>query len=110
MTVDRETVSAGYRFQLRQDAAPTVTYSCVAAPTLPRSDSLSCLDPCFTAHPPHGQTGVPGVPEGTAASTYPPTLGYLGSIRVLVNAADATAVQRLDYDEFGRVTLNTNPV
>jgi hypothetical protein len=27
----------------------------------------------------------------------------------VVNAADGTVVQRMDYDEFGVVTLDTNP-
>ncbi|MGH8538646.1 MAG: RHS repeat-associated core domain-containing protein, partial [Gammaproteobacteria bacterium] len=34
---------------------------------------------------------------------------HLGSPRLLVNTADGTIVQRMDYDEWGRVTLDTNP-
>ena len=33
----------------------------------------------------------------------------LGSARVVVNTASGQVVQRVDYDEFGRVTLDTNP-
>lgn len=33
----------------------------------------------------------------------------LGSPRLVVNTTDGTIVQRLDYDEFGQVTLDTNP-
>jgi len=41
--------------------------------------------------------------------TYRMVLDHLGSVRLVVNVADGTVAQRLDYDEFGRVTLNTNP-
>lgn len=34
---------------------------------------------------------------------------HLGSVRLVVNAEDGTIVQRMDYDEFGRVVLDTNP-
>jgi len=33
----------------------------------------------------------------------------IGSVRLVINAADGTIVQRLDYDEFGRVINDTNP-
>jgi RHS repeat-associated protein len=33
----------------------------------------------------------------------------LGSVRLVLNAADGTVAQRIDYDEFGVVTANTNP-
>jgi RHS repeat-associated protein len=33
----------------------------------------------------------------------------LGSPRLVVNTADGTVIQRLDYDEWGRVLLDTNP-
>jgi RHS repeat-associated protein len=33
----------------------------------------------------------------------------LGSVRLVVNAADGSIAQRLDYDPFGRVTLDTSP-
>ncbi|HLB36951.1 MAG TPA: RHS repeat-associated core domain-containing protein [Gemmatimonadales bacterium] len=33
----------------------------------------------------------------------------LGSVRLVLNAADGTIVQRIAYDEFGRELLNTNP-
>jgi RHS repeat-associated protein len=34
---------------------------------------------------------------------------YLGSPRLVVNTTDGTVAQRLDYDEFGNVLLDTNP-
>ncbi|HEV8356850.1 MAG TPA: RHS repeat-associated core domain-containing protein [Gemmatimonadales bacterium] len=41
--------------------------------------------------------------------TYRLVLDHLGSVRLVVNTADGSVVQRLDYDEFGRVTQNTSP-
>jgi RHS repeat-associated protein len=41
--------------------------------------------------------------------TYRLVLDHLGSVRLVMNAADGTVVQRIDYDEFGQVTQNTNP-
>ena len=34
---------------------------------------------------------------------------YMGSVRLVVNTATGAIIQRLDYDEFGRVLTNTNP-
>jgi uncharacterized protein RhaS with RHS repeats len=34
---------------------------------------------------------------------------HLGSVRLVVNAADGTVAQRIDYDAFGRVLADTNP-
>ncbi len=34
---------------------------------------------------------------------------HLGSPRLVVNTADGTIAQRMDYDEFGNVLLDTNP-
>jgi RHS repeat-associated protein len=34
---------------------------------------------------------------------------HLGSVRLVVNAQTGAIAQRLDYDEFGRVLLDTNP-
>jgi RHS repeat-associated protein len=34
---------------------------------------------------------------------------HLGSVRLVVNATTGAIAQRIDYDEFGRVTANTNP-
>lgn len=34
---------------------------------------------------------------------------HLGSVRLVVNTADGTVAQRIDYDAFGRETQNTNP-
>jgi RHS repeat-associated protein len=41
--------------------------------------------------------------------TYRLVLDHLGSVRLVANVANDSVVQRLDYDEFGVVTLNTNP-
>jgi RHS repeat-associated protein len=41
--------------------------------------------------------------------TYRLVLDQLGSVRLVVNTSDGTVAQRLDYDEYGRVTQNTNP-
>jgi RHS repeat-associated protein len=42
-------------------------------------------------------------------STYRLVLDHLGSVRLVVNTSNDSVVQRLDYDEFGVVTLNTDP-
>src|SRR5690606_22853285 len=34
---------------------------------------------------------------------------HLGSVRLVVNVTTGAVAQRIDYDEFGRVTTNTNP-
>jgi RHS repeat-associated protein len=44
-----------------------------------------------------------------AGQTYRLVLDHLGSVRLVVNSADGTVAQRIDYDEFGRVTQNTSP-
>ena len=41
--------------------------------------------------------------------TYRLVLDQLGSVRLVVNTSDGTVAQRLDYDEYGRVTQNSNP-
>ncbi|NLW49121.1 MAG: RHS repeat-associated core domain-containing protein, partial [Firmicutes bacterium] len=41
--------------------------------------------------------------------TYRIITDHLGSPRVILNVATGEIVQRLDYDEFGNVTLDTNP-
>jgi RHS repeat-associated protein len=41
--------------------------------------------------------------------TYRLVLDHLGSVRLVVNTSDGTVAQRLDYDEYGRVTQNTSP-
>ena len=53
----------------------------------------------------------PNVPDYLVKGgvTYRLVLDQLGSVRLVVNTADGTVAQRLDYDEFGRVTQNTNP-
>ncbi len=42
-------------------------------------------------------------------ATYRIVSDHLGSPRLIVNTADGTVAQRLDYDEFGQVILDTNP-
>ncbi len=44
-----------------------------------------------------------------AGVTFRLVLDHLGSVRLVVNTANGTVAQRIDYDEFGRVTRNTNP-
>jgi RHS repeat-associated protein len=41
--------------------------------------------------------------------TYRLVLDHLGSVRMVVDVADSTVAQRLEYDAFGRITLNSNP-
>ncbi|MFO1352643.1 MAG: RHS repeat-associated core domain-containing protein [Gammaproteobacteria bacterium] len=41
--------------------------------------------------------------------TYRVITDHLGSVRLVVNAASGAVAQRLDYDEFGKVTLDTSP-
>jgi RHS repeat-associated protein len=41
--------------------------------------------------------------------TYRIISDHLGSPRLVVNTADGTIAQRMDYDEFGNVILDTNP-
>jgi RHS repeat-associated protein len=45
----------------------------------------------------------------TSGGTYRFVTDHLGSPRLVVNTSDGTVVQRIDYDEFGRVTLDTSP-
>jgi RHS repeat-associated protein len=42
-------------------------------------------------------------------TTYRLITDHLGSVRLVVNVADGTVVQRLDYDAFGRVLNDTSP-
>jgi RHS repeat-associated protein len=41
--------------------------------------------------------------------TYRLVLDHLGSVRLVVNTSDGTVAQRLDYDEYGRITQNSSP-
>ena len=41
--------------------------------------------------------------------TYRVVSDHLGSVRLVVNATDGTIIQRIDYDEFGNITQDTNP-
>jgi len=53
----------------------------------------------------------PNVPDYLikGGSTYRILADQLGSPRLVVDTGTSLVAQRLDYDEFGRVTLNTNP-
>jgi RHS repeat-associated protein len=42
-------------------------------------------------------------------ATYRFATDQLGSVRLVINTADGSVAQRLDYDEFGRIIANTNP-
>lgn len=44
-----------------------------------------------------------------AGETYRILADHVGSIRLIVRVSDGTVVQRIDYDEFGVVTNDTNP-
>jgi RHS repeat-associated protein len=41
--------------------------------------------------------------------TYRIISDHLGSVRMVVNTADGSITQRIDYDEFGNITGDTNP-
>jgi RHS repeat-associated protein len=41
--------------------------------------------------------------------TYRIVSDHLGSPRLVINTTDGTVAQRMDYDEFGNVILDTNP-
>jgi len=41
--------------------------------------------------------------------TYRVISDHLGSVRLVVNATDGSVAQRIDYDEFGNITQDTNP-
>ena len=41
--------------------------------------------------------------------TYRIISDHLGSVRLVVNAADGSVAQRIDYDEYGIVVMDTNP-
>ena len=51
------------------------------------------------------------VPEYFVKSgvTYRIVTDHLGSVRLVVDVATGTIAQRLDYDEFGQITQDTNP-
>ncbi|HOV98335.1 MAG TPA: RHS repeat-associated core domain-containing protein [Bacteroidota bacterium] len=42
-------------------------------------------------------------------ATYQLITDHLGSVRLVINIATGTVMQRLDYDEYGNVTYDTNP-
>lgn len=41
--------------------------------------------------------------------TYRLLTDHLGSARLLINTSDGTVAQRMEYDEFGRILVDTNP-
>jgi RHS repeat-associated protein len=41
--------------------------------------------------------------------TYRIVSDHLGSPRLVINTADSTVAQRMDFDEFGNITADTNP-
>jgi RHS repeat-associated protein len=43
------------------------------------------------------------------STTYRIVSDHLGSPRLIINTADGTIAQRIDYDEFGNITNDTNP-
>ena len=45
----------------------------------------------------------------TSGGTYRLVSDQIGSVRLVVDTATGAVAQRLDYDEFGRVTLDTAP-
>ena len=47
--------------------------------------------------------------SGGVGTTYTLVTDQRGSIRLVVNVATGALAQRIDYDEFGRVTADTNP-
>jgi RHS repeat-associated protein len=53
----------------------------------------------------------PNVPEYIVKSgaVYRVLTDHLGSVRLIVNVADGSVAQRIDYDEFGSMILDTNP-
>ena len=55
--------------------------------------------------------GKANVPEYLVrgGTSYRLVTDHLGSVRLVVNAANGAIAQRMDYDEFGQVTLDTNP-
>jgi YD repeat-containing protein len=55
--------------------------------------------------------GKANVPEYMVRGgvTYRLITDHLGSVRLVVNASDGSIAQRMDYDEFGQVLLDTNP-
>ena len=44
-----------------------------------------------------------------AGRTYRPMTNHLGSVRLVVDTETGAVAQHLDYDEFGRVVLDSNP-
>mgnify|MGYP006335905819 FL=1 len=48
-------------------------------------------------------------PGSSSFNTYRLITDHLGSVRLVVNTSDGSVAQRLEYDEFGNVLLDTNP-
>ena len=53
------------------------------------------------------RANVPGYIK-TPSETYKVVADHLGSVRLVIDASDGTVVQRIDYDAWGEITLNTN--
>ena len=50
-----------------------------------------------------------GIHDPRQRITYRLVTDHLGSVRLVVNTSDGAIAQRLDYDAWGQVTLDTNP-
>lgn len=44
-----------------------------------------------------------------SGTTYRVVTDHLGSVRLIVNASSGAVAQRMDYDEFGNITYDSNP-
>ncbi len=42
-------------------------------------------------------------------TTYRIVMDHLGSVKLVINTSNGSVVQRMDYDSYGNVTLDTNP-
>jgi len=53
----------------------------------------------------------PNVPDYMikGGRTYGVASDHLGSVKLLIDIADGSVAQHIDYDEFGQVTIDTNP-
>lgn len=57
------------------------------------------------------QPGLPGAPLylEQGGNRYRLIVDHLGSVRLVIDSATGTVIQRMDYDPWGMVTLDTNP-
>ncbi|MCA9600600.1 MAG: RHS repeat-associated core domain-containing protein [Myxococcales bacterium] len=56
------------------------------------------------------RANVPDYIVKTDGTTYRVVSDNLGSVRLVINVADGTVVHRMDYDEWGRVTMESGTV